>query len=128
MWIRKRTRKLKDGNESITFQAIETFRDKGKVKQKIVSLGSFSNPKEALEEELLFLKRTRKDLDVPLSEYKEVKVAFGLYPLSVPVPLKKAEKMRKKIEGRYKKQMTRMSKLESVATKFRIKDATDTTN
>lgn len=120
MWIRKRIRKLKDGNTSVSFQAIETFRDKGKVKQKIVSLGSFSNPKEALEEELRFLKRTRKDLDVPLSEYKEVKVAFGLYPLTVPVPLKKAEKMRKKIEERYKKQMARMAKLESVASKYKV--------
>lgn len=121
MFIRKRIKKLKDGTVSVTYQAVRSYRENGKVKQRIVSLGSCFNPKELLEIELKGLELLRKRLDVPLSEYKQGKVAFGLYVVEVPMTLKQAEKKRTEILKIYKKKGRRVAELESVVSQLKIK-------
>ena len=122
MFIRKRTRKLKNGSNSVNYQAVENYREKGKVKQRIVSLGAFSNPKEMLDLDLRYLEILRKQLKIPLSEYKQNKVVCGLYVVVVPMTLKQAEKKRREILEKYEKQRMKVAKLESVVSKLKIKN------
>lgn len=120
-FIRKRNRKLKDGSESVTYQAVRSYRENGKVKQQIVSLGSCFNPRELLEIESKGLALLRERLDVPLSEYKQAREAFGLYLVNVPMTLKQAEKKRAETLKIYRKKGRRVAELESVVSQLKIK-------
>lgn len=122
MFIRKRVRKLKNGNESVKYQAVESYREGKKVKQKIVSLGNYSNPEEFLKENIRYLKKIEEQLKMPLSEYKELKSAFGICVIEVPMIKKKAERKRDEIVRRYKKQKSKIAKLDSVVSKWKIKN------
>lgn len=112
---------MKDGNESVTYQAVRSYRENGKVKQRIVSLGNCFNPKELLEIESKGLELLRERLDVPLSEYKQGKIAFGLYAVNVPMTLKQAEKRRIETLKVYRKKGRRVAELESVVSQLKIK-------
>lgn len=122
MFIRKRVRKLKDESNSVIYQAVESYREKGKVKQRIVSLGTCPNPKEVLDLNLRYLENLRQQLELPLSEYIQNKVAFGLYAVEVPMTLKQAEKKRREILEKYEKQRMKVAKLESVVSKLKVKN------
>jgi hypothetical protein len=116
MFIRKRTKRLKDGSVSVTYQAVRKYRQNGKEKQDVLSLGKSSNARDALDEELRFLERMRKELEIPISEYKRMIWKRGTGFVLVPVPVKKAEKMRSKLLKQYKESGNRMAKLESIAS------------
>jgi hypothetical protein len=122
MFIRKRVRKLKNESNSVAYQAVENYREKGKVKQRIVSLGACPNPKEVLDLDLRYLEILRKQLEIPLSEYKQNKVVCGLYVVVVPMTLKQAEKKRREILEKYEKQRMKVAKLEIVVSKLKIKN------
>jgi len=122
MFIRKRVRKLKKGKESITYQMIESFREKGKIKQRIVSMGNCSSPEEFLKQNIKYLEVLERQLKIPLSEYKELKSAFGVCIVEVPMIKKKAEKKRGKLVKRYKKQKSKLAKLDRVVSKWKIKN------
>jgi len=117
MFIRKRTKKLKNGKESVRYQAVESYRKNGKVKQRVVALGEYDNPSEALKQELLCLKRAKKDLSVPISKYKEACWRRGVGLVVLAVPIKKAKKKRAEILKRYKRHSSRISKLDGVCIK-----------
>ena len=117
MFIRQRTKKLKDGETAVYFQAVHSYRRNGKVSQKVVSLGKSPNITEVLNEELRFLQRMKKDLAVPLSEYKEVRWKTGWGLVVITLPLKLAEKRRLKLQERYRKQVDRIARLESLASR-----------
>jgi hypothetical protein len=121
MWIRKRTRKLKNGSESITFQAVESFRVGSKIKQKIISLGHYSDPNELLEFELKGLEAYRKRLEIPLSEYKQAKEVYGLGVIAVPMTLKQAEKKRAEILEFHRRKGKGVAQLETVVSKLKFK-------
>ncbi len=117
MFIRAINRKLKNGKTSTTYQAIDSFRDEtGKVKQRVVNLGEFSNPRDTLKQELGFLRKMEERLNRPLSEYKEVISARGMGLQVVAVSTKEAEKKREKLRMQYEKQRKRIGDLESVAS------------
>jgi hypothetical protein len=122
MFIRKRTRKLKNGDTSVTYQAVKSYRQNGKVKQEVVSLGSYSNPKELLDIELKGLKLLQKRLKIPLSEYKQRKIAFGVCIVDVPMTLKQAEKKKNELVAIYEKKKKIIAKLDSVVSKLKIKN------
>ncbi len=64
MFIRKRTYKTKYGI-SESYQAIETYRENGKVKQKILAnLGRFPTPERALEDAKLYLRKSEECLQI----------------------------------------------------------------
>ena len=119
MFIKKRTKKLKDGKVSVTYQAVRSYRQGKKVKQDVISLGKSSDVREVLKEELRFLERMRKDLEIPISEYREARWRTGLGLIVVAVPLKEAERRRNKLLRQYKKQGQRVAKLESLASRLR---------
>lgn len=119
MFIRKREKKLKNGKVSVTYQAVKSYRQGKKVKQDVINLGKSSDVREVLKEELRFLERMRKDLEVPISAYLEARWRTGLGLVVVAVPLKEAEKRRNKLLEQYKKQGRRVAKLESLASRLR---------
>ena len=115
MFIKKRTKKLKNGNITTTYQAVKSYRQGKKVKQDVISLGKSPDVREVLKEELRFLERMRKDLEVPISAYLEARWRTVLGLVIVAVPLKEAERRRNKLLEQYKKQGKRVAKLESLA-------------
>lgn len=118
MFIKKRTKKLKDGRVSVTYQAVKSYRENGKVKQDVISLGKSSDIREVLQEELRFLERMRKDLKFPLSKCKELRWRkIGL--VVVCLPLEEAQRRRNELLEQYKKQGRRVAKLESLASRLR---------
>jgi len=67
MFIRKRTYKLKSGRITESCQVIETYRENGKIKQKIiVNLNRFSNPVKALEYAQMRLGWAKRMYDKPI--------------------------------------------------------------
>lgn len=119
MFIRAINRKLKNGKTTTVYQAIDSFRDgAGKVKQRVVNLGEFSNPRDALKQELGFLRKMEERLSRPLSEYREVISARGLGLHAVAVSTKDSEKMREQLRMQYEKQRKRIADLESVSSRF----------
>jgi SpoVK/Ycf46/Vps4 family AAA+-type ATPase len=116
MFIRARTKKLKNGTISVTYQVVKKYRQCGKERQDVVSIGKSTNIKEALDEELRFLERMRKDLEVPITDYKRMIWKRGTGFVLVPVSDKEAEKMRSKLLKQYKKMGNKVAKLESFAS------------
>jgi hypothetical protein len=119
MFIRKRVRKLKNESNSVTYQAVENYREKGKVRQRVISLGK--NPKiiEVLNEEIRFAERMRKDLDYPISKYTEVRWKRNWGLVVVAVPEKIALRRRNELAIKYQKQIQRIAILESLASGFK---------
>jgi hypothetical protein len=117
MFIRKRTKKLKNGETAIYFQAVHSYRRNGKVVQKVVALGKNPNITAVLNDELRFLQKTKKELEIPLSEYKEARWKNGWGMVVHSLPIKVAEKRREKLLERRRKQLNRISKLDSLASR-----------
>ena len=117
MFVRKRTRKLKSGKMSVTYQAVESYRKGKKVKQRVISLGKFENPKDALNMEIKYAERAKRELTVPFTEYKELKHIVGLGLQLLTLPVKEAEKRRRKILKRYEKHRSRIGMLDDMASK-----------
>ena len=64
MFIRKRISKTKHGTRE-SYQAIETYRENGKVKQKILAnLGRFPTPEQALEQVKVWFRTSEKRLQI----------------------------------------------------------------
>lgn len=118
MFVRKRNRKLKDGTIKIDYQAVESFRSGGKVKQRVIALGECEDPKEALKQELVYLKKAKKDLELPLSEYKEMREKKDWGLVLVSLPLKQAEKKRAKIQKEFNKHLDKIAKLDRISSKI----------
>ncbi len=117
MFIRKKIRKLKNGKIGIYYQAVESYRKEGKVKQRVVALGENPNIREVLKEEVRFLRRMEKDLKVPVSKYKEVRWRRGFGLVIEFLPIKIAEKRKNKLAYQYQRKLQRVSKLDSLANK-----------
>ncbi len=130
MFIRKRSRKLKNGKISTTYQAVESFRYEKKVRQKVISLGEFSNPKDALKKEIEYMEKAREQASFPVDKYKELKHVTGLGLQLLAVPLKEAEKRRQKWQKRYEKHQERVRKLEEIVFKYMqdVVSSSDTTD
>ncbi len=67
MFIRKRTYKLKSGRITESYQVIETYRENGKIKQKIIiNLNRFSDPVKALKYAQMRLGWAKRMYDKPI--------------------------------------------------------------
>jgi len=67
MFIRKRTYKLKSGRITESYQVIETYRENGKIKQKmIINLNRFSDPEKALEYAQMRLEWAKRIYEKPI--------------------------------------------------------------
>lgn len=119
MFIRRRVKKSKDGNISVSFQAVESYRRSGKIRQRVISLGEHPDPRDALEEELLFMKSAEKCYEFPLSEWKETRLPPGGDPYRVKLPEKQARKRREFWRKIYERHKKRVGLLESVASKHK---------
>ncbi len=103
MFIRQRTRKLKDGKDSTTYQLVDSFRWEGKVKQRVIGLGEHANPQDALKEWEFFLRHMEKNLQTPTSQYKQVHTSYKFGSVVAQMPKPKAEKLRLNLLGEYTK-------------------------
>lgn len=117
MFIRKRTSKLKNGDTSISYQAIVKVRKGDKLVRKAVSLGEYPNPIEALDWERKVLERARISVEYPIDQYKEIRHSARYNrPMVVSVPIKTAKKKRIFWVELYKKQKKRVEMLEKVVS------------
>lgn len=129
MFIRRIARQLKNGKLATTYQAIESYRLDGKAKQHIVSLGSNPIPKEALEEELRFLKNAERCYNFPLSEWSETRFSPGGNPYKAKLSEKQARRRKEFWRKIYEGHLKKMGKLESIVSKYpAIKYAENTTS
>jgi hypothetical protein len=128
MFIRKRTQKLKNGHLSETFQAVESYRLGGKVKQHVVNLGANPNPKEVLREELKFMKKALEYYNFPLSNWTELKCSPANQPCRIKLAETQAMIKRDFWRKIYEGHKQRVGKLESVVSKYpTLKYTEDTT-
>lgn len=97
MFIRQRSRKLKDGNTSTTYQLVDSFRYERKVKQRVIGLGGHANPQDALKEWERWLATMEKRLLTPISEYRQVCISVKFGAITIAMPKVKAEKLRAKL-------------------------------
>ena len=112
MFIRARIRKLKDGENSIFYQAVESKRLNGKVIKDVISLGEYPTIEKALEWELRVMQTLEKNLEYPVTEYKEIRHSVRYNrPVAVLLPVKIAEKRREKLLERFEKQKARIAEL-----------------
>jgi hypothetical protein len=112
MFIRKRTKKLKNGNISEKYQAVFSYREGGKVKQEVVALGKYSSAEEYLKDGETYLVRMEKDLSVPLEKYKEIRHSkLFKCPMIAQVPLKVARKRRMELMKKYERQRCKYFRL-----------------
>lgn len=112
MFIRKRKIKLKNGQISEIYQAVFSYRRDGKVKQDVVALGKYSNPKEYLQDWEKYLAKMEEELRVPLDSYKEIRYSMLFKRLVLAqVPLKIAQKRRMKIMEQYEREKAKYVKL-----------------
>ncbi|MDD5489306.1 MAG: hypothetical protein PHP25_01310 [Candidatus Moranbacteria bacterium] len=117
MFIRKRTRKLKDGEESVIYQAVLTARKGDRKVRKAVSLGDYPSPREALDWERKCLERMEKNIDYPIDQYKEVRHSSRYNrPIVVSLPIETAKKKRIFWIKLHKKQKARVEELEKLLT------------
>ncbi|MDP1815211.1 MAG: hypothetical protein Q8K92_12245 [Leadbetterella sp.] len=128
MFIRKRVQKLKNGKISVTYQAVESYRIGKKVKQRIVSLGEFSDPRTALENESVYLKNAEKNYKYPLSEWYEIRIGPGNQQCRVKLNEKQALKKRNFWRKIYQGHLKRIGQLDYAVSKFQIDGTKDTTN
>lgn len=120
MFIRKRKVKLKNGKISEIYQAVFSYRHEGKVKQDVVGLGKYSNPKKYLQDWELYLVKMEEELCVPLEAYKEVRHSrLFSRPVLARMPLKIAQKKRMKIMSRYEKEKSKCTKLKKLCNKIK---------
>lgn len=117
MFIRKRKIKLKNGKISEIYQAVFSYRQDGKVRQKVVALGKYSNPKKYLQDWKRYLARMEKDLRVPLDNYKEIRHSRLFKRLVVAqVPLKIAQRRRIKLMKKYEREKSKYVKLKKLCS------------
>ncbi|EKE22196.1 MAG: hypothetical protein ACD_7C00020G0004 [uncultured bacterium] len=120
MFIRKRKVKLKNGVISEIYQAVFSYRHEGKVKQDVVGLGKYSNPKKYLQDWELYLVKMDEDLNIPLGNYKEIRYS-KLFKTSIifKVPLSVAQKKRANLMRRYEKEKSKCTKLKKLCNKIK---------
>jgi hypothetical protein len=123
MFIRKRISKNKYSKEgfSESYQLIETYREEGKVKQRVIcNLGRDATPEAALERARYWLKWYEDGLSNPLK---------AGYNKGRFISKKRAEKHQESLEKSYAKAKEKVEKLESVVSQMcRRSDISDTTN
>lgn len=128
MFIRKRITKIKNGEVSVSFQAVESYRLGGKVKQHVVNLGANPNPREVLQEELGFMKKAQEYYNFPLSNWTELKCSPANQPCRIKLAETQAMRKREFWRKIYEGHKQRVGKLESIVSKYpTIKYASDTT-
>jgi|GEM_PF-1845150 len=121
MFIRKR-----NGN----YQAVNSYRVEGKVKQHVLSLGRFSSVEEAIKQQRIMVECSLRELERPVTEYTETKLKriFGIQGLHIcRVPVKVAEKRRAKVLKRYERQKKKLEQLEGIEKVLHLRriDTTD---
>ena len=128
MFIRKRTQKPKNGKISVTYQAVESYRLDTKVRQRVISLGEYPNPRQALQYAMRCLKNSERCYKYPLSKWVVTKCSPMNQPYSVKMTEKQAMKRRNYWRKIYQDNLKWMGKLESVVSKYpEIKYENDTT-
>ena len=95
MFIRKRTSKLKNGKVSTRYQAVVKTRRGDKKVHKAISLGEYADPFEALVWARKCLERTKKNVEYPIDQYKEIRHSARYNrPVLVSLPVETAKKRR----------------------------------
>jgi hypothetical protein len=119
MFIRERIRKLKDGGSSTFYQAVESKRQNGKVVKDVISLGEYPTIEKALEWELKVLQRIEKNVNHPITEYREIRHSVRYNrPVVVALPVKTAEKRRKWWLEKSEKQKARIIELQRWESRY----------
>ena len=118
MFIRKRNGR---------YQAVNSYRVEGKVKQHVLSLGRHASVEEAIKWQKIMLECSIKELARPVTEYTEIKLKRVLGLCKLAVPVKVAQKRRAKVLERYEKQKKKLEQLENIEKVLHLKKI-DTTN